>query len=104
MFSPEIIKIMFPEFLEAVSIVQIISLGVIPGTINYMYISKFLGSLQNKIILISSSIFLVSIILGMLILGEFYGVHGIAAAFILASTMESIFLIIVNKFYKIQSE
>ena len=104
LFSPEIIKIMFPGFLEAVSIVQIISLGVIPGTINYMYISKFLGSLQNKVILISSSIFLVSIILGMLILGEFYGVYGIATAFVLASTMESIFLIIANKFYKIQSE
>jgi Na+-driven multidrug efflux pump len=92
---------MFPEFLEAVSIVQIVSLGVIPGTINYMYISKFRGNLQNKIILISSSIFLVSIIFGMLILGKFYDVHGIAAAFVLASTMESVFLIIVNKFYKI---
>jgi len=103
-FSPEIIKIMFPKFLEAVSIVQIVSLGVIPGTINYMYISKFLGNLQNKIILMSSCLFLVSIILGMLILGKFYDVYGIAAAFVLASTMESIFLIIANKFYKIQHD
>lgn len=103
-FSPEIIKIMFPKFLEAVSIVQIVSLGVIPGTINYMYISKFLGNLQNKIILMSSGIFLVSIILGMLILGKFYDVYGLAAAFVLASTMESIFLIIANKFYKIQHD
>lgn len=103
-FSPEIIKIMFPKFLEAVSIVQIVSLGVIPGTINYMYISKFLGNLQNKIILMSSGIFLVTIILGMLILGKFYDVYGLAAAFVLASTMESIFLIIANKFYKIQHD
>ncbi len=100
-FSPEIVKIIFPEFLEAVSIVQIVSLAVIPGTINYMYISKFLGNLQNKIILMSSGIFLVSIILGMVILGEFYGVYGIAVAFVLASTMESIFLLIANKFSKI---
>ena len=100
-FSPEIVKIIFPEFLEAVSIVQIVSLAVIPGTINYMYISKFLGNLQNKIILMSSGIFLVSIILGMVILGEFYGVYGIATAFVLASTIESIFLLIANKFSKI---
>ena len=100
-FSPEIVKIIFPEFLEAVSIVQIVSLAVIPGTIKYMYISKFLGNLQNKIILMSSGIFLVSIILGMVILGEFYGVYGIAVAFVLASTMESIFLLIANKFSKI---
>lgn len=103
-FSPEIVKIMFPEFLEAVSIVQIVSLAVIPGTINYMYISKFLGNLQNKIILMSSGIFLVSIILGMLILGEFHGVYGIAVAFVLANTMESIFLLIANKFSKIQKK
>jgi O-antigen/teichoic acid export membrane protein len=101
-FSPEIIKILFPEFLEAVSIVQIVSLAVIPGTINYMYISKFLGNLQNKVILVSSSIFLVSIILGMLILGKFYDVQGIAVAFVLANTMESICLLIASKFYKIK--
>ena len=101
-FSPEIVKILFPEFLEAVSIVQIISLAVIPGTINYVYISKFLGNLQNKVILMSSGIFLISIILGMLILGKFYDVYGIAVAFVLAQTMESIFLLIANKFYKIR--
>ncbi len=44
-FSPIIIQIMFPTFVEAVSIVQIISLAVIPGTINYMYISNFLVNL-----------------------------------------------------------
>ncbi len=103
-FSPMVIKIIFPTFVEAVSIVQIIALAVIPGTVNYMYISKFLGNLKNKIILMSSGIFLVSIILGMLILGEFYGVYGIAVAFVLANTTESIFLLIANKFSKIQKK
>jgi len=99
-FSPMVIQIMFPAFIEAVSIVQIISLAVIPGTINYMYISKFLGNLKNKIILFSSIIFLTSIILGMIILGQLYDVQGIAAAFVLANTMEAIFLLIADKFYK----
>ena len=103
-FAPIIIQIMFPGFIEAVSIVQIIALAVIPGTINYMYISKFLGNLKNKIILVSSIIFLISIILGMTILGQLYDVQGIAAAFVLANTAESIFLVIVNKFYKIKEE
>ena len=103
-FSPIIVEIMFPKFIEAVSIVQIIALAVIPGTINYMYISKFLGNLKNKIILVSSIIFLISIILGMAILGQLYDVQGIAAAFVLASVAESIFLVIVNKFYNIKNE
>jgi O-antigen/teichoic acid export membrane protein len=101
-FSPMIIQIMFPGFIEAISIVQIIALAVIPGTINYMYISKFLGNLKNKIILASSILFLISIILGMIILGQLYDVQGIAAAFVLANTTESIFLAIINKFYKIK--
>ena len=63
-FSPMVIKFLFPGFIEATIIVQIISLAVIPGTINYMYISKFLGNLQNKIILMSSGIFLITIISG----------------------------------------
>jgi len=103
-FAPIIIQIMFPGFIEAVAIVQIIALAVIPGTINYMYISKFLGNLKNKIILASSITFLISIILGMAILGQLYDVQGIAAAFVLAHTAESIFLVIVNKFYKIKEE
>jgi len=103
-FSPIIIQILFPTFIEAVSIVQIIALAVIPGTVNYMYISKFLGNLKNKIIVASSIIFLTSIILGMIVLGELYHVNGIAAAFVLASTMESIFLVTANKFYKINDK
>lgn len=102
--APIIIELMFPEFLDAVIIVQIVSLGVIPGTINFMYISKFLGNLQNKIVLISSGIFLVTIVLGIIFLGELYNVYGIAASFVLAGTIESTFLIICNKYYKIQSE
>jgi O-antigen/teichoic acid export membrane protein len=103
-FSPMVIQIIFPTFVEAVSIVQIIALAVIPGTVNYMYISKFLGNLKNKIIVASSIIFLTSIILGMIILGELYDVQGIAAAFVLASIMESIFLLIADKFYKMKKD
>ena len=96
-FSPLIVEIFFPEFLSAIIIVQIIALGVIPGTINYLYISKFLGNLQNKIILFSSLIFLITIIFGMIILGSLFGVEGIAASFVLANTSESIFLLYMNR-------
>ena len=102
--APLVVKMLFPEFVDAVIIVQIIALGVIPGTINYMYLSKFLGNLQNKIILFSSCIFLVSITLGMLILGGLFEVEGIASSFVLASTTESIFLIFMNRRFKVQEE
>ena len=102
-FAPIIIDLMFPKFLDAVIIIQIVSLGVVPGTINFMYISKFLGNLQNKIVLISSGIFLSTIIIGIIVLGELYEVYGIAASFVLAGSFESIFLVICNKYYKFQN-
>ncbi len=99
-FSPIFVPIVFPEFHEAVIIIQIMSLGVIPGTINYMYISKFLGELRGKIVLLGSGIYLGTIILGIIILGRIFDVNGLAMAFVLAGTIESIFLIGVSKLEK----
>jgi len=67
-----------------------------------MYISKFIGNLQNKIVLISSVIFLSTISIGIIVLGELYEVYGMAVSFVLAETAEAIFLVICNKYYKFQ--
>ena len=91
---------MFPEFHEAVIIIQIMSLGVIPGTINYLYISKFLGQLRSKIVLTGSGLYLGTIIPGIIILGEIFHVEGLAISFVLAGTVEGIFLIVVSQLDK----
>lgn len=99
-FSPIFVPMAFPEFHEAIIIIQIMSLGVIPGTINYIYISKFLGELRSKIVLLGSGLYLGTIILGIIILGKIFDVNGLAMAFVLGGTIESIFLICVSKFEK----
>ena len=99
-FSPIFVPMIFPEFDEAITIIQIMSLGVIPGTINYMYISKFLGGLRSKIVLSGSALYLGAIILGIIVLGRIFDVNGLAMAFVLAGTIESIFLIGVTEFEK----
>jgi len=99
-FSPIFVPMIFPEFNEAITIIQIMSLGVIPGTINYMYISKFLGKLRSKIVLSGSALYLGAIILGIIVLGKIFDVNGLAMAFVLAGTIESIFLIGVTEFEK----
>lgn len=99
-FSPIFVPIIFPEFNDAIIIVQIMSLGVIPGTVNYMYISKFLGELRSKIVLSGSGLYLGTIIIGIVVLGQIFDVNGLAMAFVLAGTIESIFLIGVSKFEK----
>lgn len=96
LLSPIIVTQIFPEFQEAVKIIQIMSIAVIPGTINYIYISKFLGNLKGKIVLIGSGIFLVTIILGIVILGELLYSEGLAISFVIAKSAESLYLFSAN--------
>jgi len=88
--APHIFPILFPEFVEAVQIIQIMSFAIIPITINYMYISKFLASEQSKIVMIGSTIYLTVQITGIIILGNTYGVNGAAIALILGASAQSI--------------
>ena len=100
--SPIILPVFFPKFLEAIQVVQIVSLSIIPATINLIYVSKFLSNGLSKIVLIGSGVFLAIQITGILMFGQIYGVNGIAMALIIATAVETIFLVIINRiFYKI---
>lgn len=100
--SPFVLPAIFPKFTDAVEVVQIVSLSVIPSTINLIYISKFLGKGLSKIVLIGSGVFLSVQITGIVMLGQIYGVNGVATALLIATSAEVIFLVITNRvFYKI---
>lgn len=96
--APIILPVLFPKFTEAVEVVQIVSMSVIPSTINLIYISKFLGNELSKIVLIGSGIFLGVQMISIFVLGGFLGVNGIALALVLGSTSEAVFLVNVNRF------
>ncbi|MEX2192369.1 MAG: oligosaccharide flippase family protein [Nitrosarchaeum sp.] len=99
--SPFVLPVLFPKFTDAIEIVQIVSLSIIPATINLIYISKYLGKVQSKIVLIGSGVFLLVQITAIFMLGQVFGVNGIAAALLIATTSEAIFLIVINRiFYK----
>jgi O-antigen/teichoic acid export membrane protein len=102
LLSPIVLPIFFPKFLEAIQVVQIVSLSIIPATINLIYVSKFLSNGLSKIVLIGSGIFLATQITGILMFGEIFGVNGIAIALVIATAVETVFLVIMNRiFYKI---
>ena len=86
--SPYIIPIFFDKFTEVVGIIQIMSFSIIPITINYFYLSKFLSSENAVIPLIGGIISSVVLIGGMIGLGSLYGATGIAITHVLTySTM-----------------
>ena len=51
---------------------------------------------KTKIVLTASGIYLITQVLLILTMGKFFGVNGVAGAYVIATTVESIFLIIAS--------
>ncbi len=97
--APVLLPIAFPNFSKAITVVQILSLAVIPLSINYTYISQFLGRGDSKIVFVGSGIFLIIQISAIMILGKILSIDGVAIALVLANTCETIYLVIMNHNY-----
>ncbi len=99
--APYVIPIFFPQYIEAIDAIRIISFSLIPMTITSTYSSKLLGREKNKRIVLSKIVSISTFIVSILILGPFYGIIGLAFSYLLAMIAESSSLII--KFEKLNS-
>jgi len=97
--SPIIIPQIFPEFTEAVQIIQIISFVVIPYSFNLSYTSKFLGGERSRIILVGQAVSLTTYISGLFTLGEIFGINGVAFALLLSAIAQTVFYYTTNRFF-----
>ena len=95
--GPIVIPLFLPQYTEAIVIIQIMSVSVIPSTINLMYTSKLLGNEKTKFLLMGSGIYLITLILGIIVLGLTYGINGIATAIIISTSAETCFYYFINK-------
>jgi len=95
--APTIIPLFLPKYTEAITIIQIMSVSVIPTTINMMYTSKLLGNEKTRFILIGSGIYLGILILSIIFLGLSHGINGMATAIIFSTSAETIFYYFVNR-------
>jgi len=96
--GPYVVTSVFPAFTEAEEILQIVSISVIPSTIAMTYQTKFLGREKSRLVLISSSIWTGVQIIGIIVLGNIYGVNGIAAALVFAATASAIYCVLADRF------
>jgi O-antigen/teichoic acid export membrane protein len=96
--APILIPIVFPEYEESLTLIPILSISIIPGTITSMYTSKFLGKEKSLYVLIGYLISAVALVLGILILSEIFGVIGLAIAYVGSMSLQTIFLVIMNYF------
>ena len=91
---PPLMPIVFPEFTEAVTLLPILSLSVIPMAVQSIFTSKLLGQEKTKYILMGYLISMSILFPGIIILGNEFGAEGIASAFVLSQTASAIFLVL----------
>jgi O-antigen/teichoic acid export membrane protein len=95
--APFIMPIIFPEYVEAISAIQIISLAVIPSTVTSLLTSKLLGNENSKILLSTRIIFAVIFIGLVVALTPIYGIVGTTMGFVIASITQCIILIVYSR-------
>jgi O-antigen/teichoic acid export membrane protein len=91
-FSPYLIERFFPSFLEAIPLIQTITLAVIPSTIVAITKTALLCKEKTKPVFISSIIYLISLVLCIITLGITLGITGLALAILTSKTIQATYL------------
>lgn len=91
--SPSVIHLFFPEYLEVINIIKILSFSIIPITIARILSSKLLGQEKNKRILFSKVISLATFVISIVFLAPSYGMTGISIGYLLSTIAECLLLI-----------
>ena len=94
---PMIIPILFPNYIDTVIAIQIISVAIIPGTIGIFYDSKLLSIEKSKFLVIGKGIGFFTMISGFVILGPIYGIIGLAVTLVVSSCLQTLVVIIASK-------
>ena len=95
--APVVIPNFFPEYIETIIAVQILSVSVFFGNLILIFSSKLLSQEKSKSILIANIISVGIIIIGFILLGPILGIVGLAVIHVIAIAVESIILILSTK-------
>tara|TARA_Y100000590_G_scaffold185628_1_gene211555 strand:- start:13103 stop:14260 length:1158 start_codon:yes stop_codon:yes gene_type:complete len=95
--TPLVLPTIFPKYVGVVDSIQILSLAIVPVTISLILTSQLLGSEKSRVVLIGESMAFTIIVIGILILGPLLEIKGIAISYVLAFTLQTIFLLIFRK-------
>ena len=94
--APTLIENFFPKFIEAADAIKIMSLVVIPSSIALILEAEFLGKEKSGVVLIGTAILVTSLIIGMIVLGSWFGIIGVAWSLVIATTAKTSFYLIKN--------
>ena len=93
--APEVIPLVLPEYTDTVELIPLLSLAIIPRTVTTMLMSGFLGKENNMHLLVGNLIAFSIIVSGILYLPEYFDIVGLAIAYVLSVTIQTIYLLII---------
>ena len=102
--APEIIPLVLPEYTDVIDLIPLLSIAIIPRTITVMLLSGFLAKENNKYLVLGNVISISVLVLGILYFPQYFDVIGLAIAYVLGVTAQTIYLIVLHlRITKIQS-
>jgi len=99
---PLVLPIFFPNYVDALEFIPIVSLTLIPSTISSLYISKFLGMEKSNYVVVGYLISLVTLIIGILYLGSIWNTTGLAISLVISASSQAIFFFWLD-FFKLKN-
>ena len=97
--APILISEFFPKFNDAIDAIRIMSIVVIPTTIAVILESEFLGKEKSRVVIIGLAITLISLIIGMIVLGYMMGIEGVAYSLVIANVLRASYYLIIKKIF-----
>lgn len=90
--APVILKAFFPNYINSLSSIRILSLGIVPMMITGTLNSKFLAMKLTRYVLFSSIIYQVTQMVLIIVLGRQFGIEGISLSVVIAMIFQITFL------------
>jgi O-antigen/teichoic acid export membrane protein len=94
---PIVISNLFPRFENAVFSTQIILIAGIPLTMISIFNSLLMAREKSSYVIIGSGIFLIIQYISIIMLGLLYGLIGLSASTVIASTVQTVYLFLIKR-------
>ncbi len=94
---PFVVNRLFPSFAESIVVVQIMCLAVIPSTISAILNASLLGKSKSGPVLVAGVIYMMFLVAGLLLLGQVFGVYGLAITLVIAQSIQASYLLLKFK-------
>ena len=94
--SPQLIPILFPKYIEAIEVIQIMGFALIPTALTMILTSELLGKESSKSVILSNIIGIIALIIGIITLGEIMGLLGLALSLVIGRILQCFTLLFLK--------